>query len=332
MKFTHTGWAWLFLWAWLANAPAKPVIVDYAPGNFSEDLYALALMLHAPDLSIEAVTMTHSPYSDDPLLESRITTRFFNELGCRVPIGQGLPWPKDPDLPEFLRINSLEKWASGIEDDQIKHEDALTLMGQVLDSNPKTIILALGPLTNVAALINHDPAKSKERIERIVLMGGSLNYDYGGLPGSVAEYNLAIDLKSSQTVWNSGIPITLVPIDPSLDLILWSEDYKDLAKRSRTARLLHAASEVHFESWSQYHVGQNHPVLFDTFAAAVLIDPGMGYYLERNVALDERGFTRWGSSDDPLMKVYTLADHKGVRKLFRRHVVTDPRFPINCRK
>lgn len=71
-------------------------------------------------------------------------------------------------------------------------------------------LLALGPLTNVAALVEERPAVLS-RVRRIIAMGGALHE-----PGNVsprAEFNFAFDPEAAATVLESGVSVLLVPLD-----------------------------------------------------------------------------------------------------------------------
>ncbi|MGI9609967.1 MAG: nucleoside hydrolase, partial [Acidimicrobiia bacterium] len=57
-----------------------------------------------------------------------------------------------------------------------------------------------------------DYASLSDNVEQIVIMGGALNVP-GNVFDSPAEWNIYIDASSAKTVIESGIPITLVPLD-----------------------------------------------------------------------------------------------------------------------
>lgn len=90
---------------------------------------------------------------------------------------------------------------------------------KILNSHHKKIaILALGPLTNVANLIKQYP-KVKKNISKIYIMGGAVD-----VPGNIAhvsrridnpyaEWNIYCDPHAANIVFQSEIPIFLVPLD-----------------------------------------------------------------------------------------------------------------------
>ena len=50
-------------------------------------------------------------------------------------------------------------------------------------------------------------------IKRIVLMGGSVRRGYNDGSKPQAEYNIVADVKAAQTVFTSGVPLVVAPLD-----------------------------------------------------------------------------------------------------------------------
>jgi len=190
----------------------------------------------------------------------------------------------------------------------------------VLEKNDGVTIIATGLLSNVGALIEHHPALSRERIKRIVIMGGSLSYDIGHVARQVAEYNIAVDIKAAQTVLGSEIPITLVPLDATSDLVMWKDTYISMSLGSKMARLLFKLNEIRNEGWM--NMGGNSPTMFDTFAAATLIEPDIGYYKNLPIVVDDAGFTHIGEGGH-LLRVYLLSDKEAFWELFKERVIKE---------
>jgi purine nucleosidase len=78
-------------------------------------------------------------------------------------------------------------------------------------SKPGTITLcALAPLTNIAIAL----AKAPEvigKIRQLIVMGGSC-FELGNVTPA-AEFNMHVDPHAAEIVFNSGIPITMIPLD-----------------------------------------------------------------------------------------------------------------------
>lgn len=91
-------------------------------------------------------------------------------------------------------------------------QDAAAWLAQLLLREPPGTIdvLALGPLGNIARLIQEAPEAAR-RIRRLVAMGGAVNEP--GNVGPHAEFNLAIDPQAAERVFRAGLPLTLIPLD-----------------------------------------------------------------------------------------------------------------------
>ena len=106
-----------------------------------------------------------------------------------------------------------------------------TLMLEYFKAAPAQVsIIATSSLTNVALLLINHP-ECKKYIEKIVIMGGAMGigriYDslilYSillndqvlclGNTGSVAEFNIQIDPEAAHVVFESEIPIFMVPLE-----------------------------------------------------------------------------------------------------------------------
>lgn len=71
-------------------------------------------------------------------------------------------------------------------------------------------ILALGPLTNIARLINEHP-DAAQRIGHLIAMGGTI--DEPGNSGPASEFNFASDPEAVALVLHSDIRTTIIPLD-----------------------------------------------------------------------------------------------------------------------
>jgi len=71
-------------------------------------------------------------------------------------------------------------------------------------------LVAMGPLTNIAAAIGRSP-NIAGRIGEIVIMGGAMKE--GGNRTPSAEFNIMVDPHAADIVLNSGVPITMMGLD-----------------------------------------------------------------------------------------------------------------------
>jgi inosine-uridine nucleoside N-ribohydrolase len=176
------------------------------------------------------------------------------------------------------------RWADGFTSLQLRGEKAVDFMRREIEQRPGEItIVAIGELTNVAALLNTDPSIGN-KIKRIVLMGGSVERGYGPNSPPEPEWNIKSNPAAARTVFSSGVPILMVPLDVTAMLQL------DAAGRRRVFTHLTPltnALTILYHLW-----GSETPTLFDPMAVAMLIDPKLCETRELAIEVDSQGFTR----------------------------------------
>lgn len=89
------------------------------------------------------------------------------------------------------------------------------LIETLLTSKEKIIIAATAALTNIALALQKEP-KIKDKIEKIVLMGGST--EEGNITKH-AEFNFFTDPHAAQIVFESGIDITMIGLNVTLQAV-----------------------------------------------------------------------------------------------------------------
>ena len=145
-----------------------------------------------------------------------------NALGAKEaydlnwPLWQGAvaPLKRDPETAERIlgpdgmrsRGAKLPKSKAGVPDTGALDEIRGWLGGS---SGTERQILALGPLTNLAALLMQFPEAAR-MISRLVWMGGSSGR---GNHTATAEFNAVADAEAVECVLNSGVPIDIVDLE-----------------------------------------------------------------------------------------------------------------------
>jgi purine nucleosidase len=90
-------------------------------------------------------------------------------------------------------------------------KDAKTFMIETFNKRPGEVVLvATGPLTNVALALKEDPSIAK-KIKHAYILGGCFGHPGNMTP--VTEFNIWADPEAAKVVFNSGMEITLVPLD-----------------------------------------------------------------------------------------------------------------------
>lgn len=249
-----------------------PIVLDTDIGSDIDDAFALALVLKSPQLDLRAVTTV----SGDTQARARLAAKMLSVAGrSEVSVAAGVPGP---------RLNIAQtRWADGFSSPSLLKIGAVELMKREIDrAHGAIVIVAIGPLTNVAALFKKYPAE-KIKIRRIVLMGGSIVRGYK--PGSAAtpEYNIVSDVKAAQAVFAAGVPIEMAPLDATAQLQLDAAHRQRIfAQRTPLANALHAV----YVLW-----GRQTPTLFDPMAVSLMLDPNLCTLKPLAIEVTEKGMT-----------------------------------------
>jgi purine nucleosidase len=146
-------------------------------------------------------------------------------------------------------------------------DDAVTALDKMLAApGPPIEVLALGPLTNLARLLDKHSVSAK-RIGRLIWMGGSAA---GGNHTAAAEFNAAADPEAVARVLGAGLNLKIVGLDCCQQATATIADAAGLraAGGPRAAVLADL-----YEGYCRLRRGGSEPMpLYDPVAAAVLLD------------------------------------------------------------
>jgi inosine-uridine nucleoside N-ribohydrolase len=260
----------------LPAAGAKmPIILDTDIGTDIDDAFALALIINSTELELLGVTTV----AGDTQARARLAAKMLWEAGGRwrdVPIYAGPPGKPQP-------IDQT-RWANGFSSPALHMSGAVDFMRTEINRRPgRVTLIAIGELTNVAALLKSDPSMAK-KIKLIAMMGGSIARGYGPDSKPEAEWNIKSNPEAARTVFSSGVPLLMAPLDVTAMLQL------DAAGRRRVFTHLTPltnALTILYHLW-----GNETPTLFDPMAVAMLLDPKICETRQLAIEVDGQGFTR----------------------------------------
>ena len=237
-----------------------PIIFDTDIGDDIDDALALALILQSPELDLRAVTTV----VDDTETRTRLAWKELKLYGrTDVPLGTGAPEPL-LDAARNVRARQFEVLTESDDFPAAAHKTAPQLIIETLmNSREKITIVPVGPLTNIALALKTDP-RIKEKIERIVLMGGAF------FPPR-AEYNVLRDRVAAEIVFSSGVPIVAGGLDVTMQCKLEGADLDRMrAAANPASKFLVRLIEL----WQNGKQAQ-YPILHDPLAVAAAIRPAL---------------------------------------------------------
>ncbi len=268
------------------------IIVDCDPGH--DDAIALMLALASPEVTLVGVTTVAGNQTVQVTTANAI--RVLEYLGAAdVPVAAGAGAP----LTGRVRPSTDVHGESGLDGAELPPPRAAALAehavewvaGVLGDHAPGSLVLvALGPLTNVALLQRRHPGAAA-RIGRIVMMGGALAR---GNATAAAEFNVWSDPEAAQIVLDGATPVAMVGLDVTSRALVDGELIERWAAGGSAARL--AARLCRFRAGvHERRRGVAAAPVHDAVAMAHVIDPGLltmrRVAVEVATAGEERGRT-----------------------------------------
>ena len=266
---------------------AKKIILDCDPGH--DDAIAMVLALASPELDVKAITASAGNQTPDKTL--RNVLRMLTLLGRQdIPVAGGA---RKPLMRELIIADNVHG-ESGLDGPALPEPDftpqactAVELMAKTLRESPQPVtIVATGPQTNVALLLNSHP-ELHDKIARIVMMGGAMVL---GNWQPAAEFNIYVDPEAAEIVFQSGIPVVMAGLDVThraqihgLDI----ERFRQVGNPVATivAELLDFFMEYHKDAkW-----GFTGAPLHDPCTIAWLLKPELFTSVERWVGVETQG-------------------------------------------
>ena len=266
----------------ISTMPQK-VIIDSDPGI--DDSLAIMLALSMPE-EIEVVGITIAAGNAPVEMgygNALKVLKFMDRLD--VPVFMGADRPLKRDFVNALDTHGAdglgESFLPEVPEEEYERQEmnAVQFMQETLQREPVSVI-ALGPMTNLAMLIQKDPF-AFGRIHEIVSMGGSFRSHGNCSP--VAEYNYWCDPDAAALVYSEmdrlGKMIHMVGLDVTRRIVL-TPDLLEYMKRldPRIGAFVQKITKFYFDfHWEWEHL-----------IGCVINDPlAVAYFARRNLC---RGF------------------------------------------
>ena len=261
----------------------RKIIIDTDPGQ--DDAVAILLALGSPELEVLGITCVAG---NVPLALTQRNARIVCELAKRtdIPVFAGAVRPMVRSLvtAEYVHgksgLNGPEIWEPTM---PLRKEHAVDFIVKTLRLNRDgaVTICVLGPLTNIALALIKAPDIA-EHIHEIVLMGGGCFE--GGNTTPAAEFNIYVDPHAAKVVFQSGIPLVVMPLDLT---------HKALTTRARVERFKGLGNKAgvftsemldFFERFDKEKYGSEGAPLHDPNVIAYLLKPEI--YQGRDVNIE----------------------------------------------
>lgn len=240
-----------------------------------DDTLSLAYMCAKSDVEIIGATCVYG--NVDVIAAAKNTKAILTMFGKEdVPVFIGAKHALDKDEYLQQRGGAIFHGTNGIGDVELENElniedSAVKHIIEFAKEYPgELVIVASGPLTNLAQAIEEDH-QSMKNIKKIVLMGGALT-----VPGNVSPYseaNISQDAKAAKIVFESGIDITMIGLDVTSRAIVSRADINHWIEKSEKGKTLYKIMDHYFKAHELIYPSWGGAAMHDPLAAIVAIQP-----------------------------------------------------------
>jgi purine nucleosidase len=199
-----------------------------APGSDIDDGFALALAIADPSIDLELVTTVNG--NTDVESATLLTLELLARLGREdIPVVRGAAAPLlRPDLARSASEQVRSRYGSRA---PVPGHAAVEIVRRVMASPGEITLVAIGPLTNLAAALALEP-RLATAVREIVVMGGVFlaHTNHQVMPG---EFNIWVDPEAASAVLHSGARLRFVGLDVTLQVRMSREDGQRLVDSGR---------------------------------------------------------------------------------------------------
>jgi pyrimidine-specific ribonucleoside hydrolase len=261
---------------------ATSILLDCDPGH--DDAMAILLALASPELELLGVTTVAGNQTLAKTTSNALRVLdFVAREDVPVAAGADRPLERDPYVASDVHGESgldgpdLPEPKRGVVED-----DAVNFMAaRICDTDLPVTLVATGPLTNVAVLIDRCP-EAAGRVDRIVLMGGAIAE---GNVTPAAEFNIWADPEAAARVFSSGLDVTMIGLDVTHKALLLPEHAGRLRASGRTGAFVADLFAFYHRFHAETYNFPGSPV-HDAVAVAFVARPELVKTLRRNVVVE----------------------------------------------
>jgi inosine-uridine nucleoside N-ribohydrolase len=258
---------------------STPIVIDCDPGH--DDAIAILLALSSPEVEVRGITTVAGNQTLDKTTRNALKVL---ELAGRtdVPVAAGA----DAPLKRALRVAANVHGESGLDGPDLPEPTTKVVDAHAADFlaeliEPGVVLVPVGPLTNVAMLLQRHP-DVRDRLERIVWMGGAIAE---GNVTPAAEFNAFVDPEAAAIVFESGIPVTMIGLDVT-HKALFTRDHADRLREAGAAGRAVAELSDFFQRFHESRYAFDGSPIHDALAVAHVIDPTLVTTLNCNIAIE----------------------------------------------
>lgn len=307
----------------------RKIIIDCDPGI--DDSLAIMLALTSPEIEVLGITIVcgNSPV-EMGFENAKKILKQMNRLD--VPVYMGEPRPLKRDYVNALDTHGADGLGESFLPEVPGYQQeigAVDFLSKALIKE-KVSVIALGPMTNLARLIQKAPAAFNQ-IEELVSMGGS--FKSHGNCSPVAEYNYWCDPDAAALVYDTlhqnGKMIHMIGLDVTRKIVLTPTLLEYICRLNKeTGEFIRKITKFYFDfHWEWEHIIGC--VINDPLAVAYFINPELCKGFDSYVQIETEGISLGQSVVDSMnfyrktsnTRVLTEVDVYGFFQMFLSRIL-----------
>ena len=265
---------------------ARRIIIDCDPGQ--DDAVALFLAMASPD-ELELLGIT-TVAGNVPLSLTQRNARMMCDIAGRrdMPVfsGHEKPLVRDAITAEYIHgktgIDGVEVFEPETPLQQRHAVDFIIETLRTADDASITLV-PTGPLSNVGAAIQREPAILRH-VREIVVMGGAMRE--GGNRSPSAEFNMLVDPHAADIVFSCGAPIVVMGLDVTHQVLSTRERVERIRALDNPVARATAGMLSFFHRYDTKKYGSEGAPLHDPCTVAWLLEPGLFQLRECNLSVE----------------------------------------------
>lgn len=291
----------------------KSVILDVDTGI--DDAVAIALATYSNKLNVKLITTICGNLSVNEVTKN--TLNFLHAIGKpKIPVAVGENKPLEREKDNSIQAHGkrgLGHYKFSKHDLKPIKMGAVEEMYNVLKRAKKpVVIIALGPLTNIAKLVREHP-DAMDKIEYILISGGLL---HDSKKNPYLGFNVMQDPEAARYVMKSGEKIIICPSNHGHTAFLTPEEVEQTRLTNKTGEML----EYIFRSYKDRHVkvgiATHDPCAVVYVAHPEYFKKELMYVHIRFLQSKHTGVIDFDTHKEPNMKVATEINVKKFKKLY----------------
>ncbi len=260
-----------------AESPSDVLNIIFTDDGSPDGTTALLYLLVDPRAWIKGLVISHG--ETHPKTYIQHIGRMLEDFGITdIPLGKGQDQAIIPgeDFPESIRQAGDTFWGFPIPNAGKTYSvstGAQLIVDTLNKSEEPLAVFASGAATDLALALRLDPS-IREKISGIYLMGGAVYIpgnlsDFSASPDNVsAEWNVYIDPLAASEVFQSGVPIVLVPLDATNQVLI---SMRNTAFWRAGGRISNFAADIY--DMLLGHSYDSQFAIWDVMTAAIMVHP-----------------------------------------------------------